>query len=73
MFKKSKAAADVAAITAQMTQMVVDLGNLAQKREELSAQALKESQALAEQAQADFDEAVKARTVANKISEMVNG
>lgn len=61
----------VEAITAQMNRMVTDLLSLAQRREELSAAALKEAEALEAKAQADYDEAVKARSVASKIGELI--
>lgn len=61
----------VDAITAQMQKMVKDLSTLASKRETLAAQALQQAQKLQDKAELDFNEAKKARTVADKIGELV--
>jgi len=68
MFNKNDT---VDTITKTMGKMIADLHTLAMRREELSAKKLKDAETLKAQAQVDYDESVKARTVAEKLSELV--
>jgi len=61
----------VASITATMTKMAAQLQALAEERETLASKELAEARRLEDAAQANYDEAVKARGVATKIGELV--